>query len=544
MKRPFYQKVTFFAKISAVMLFFMVLFSPLLGAVFHIKDIVSLDEKRKRAQFPARPDLKSLGQVGKALELYYDDHFTFRDSLIFLGNFIRLNYLSSSPNPKVIIGKEDWLYYRGDVSNLTEGYSLSSPLTKEQLISLQLYLEAKRNWLADKGIRYLFVVAPDKQSVYPEFLPVNYFSEGRLLDQLIDHLRANSDVDVLDLRDALRRAKADHPVYFKTDTHWNEYAGFIACNVILQRLGASFPALRPLSLADYEITSQKVKGRDMADMLAMGDLFKEDAPKMSKTSPKVWYGCDLKYELPGAVKIGGSDYFATERMTYPKDRLPRVVVFGDSFSRYLLPYFSESFGRAVFLHIWDSSPAAQKTAILNEMPDIVIDEIVERLLKRMLAEPVAQFFANSDGSKLFDVSTSTVSLVNSETNYAGIIPLYQVSAAVKTSGKLQALELHSTGDDPVVQLPSFSYPADKQLVIKIDMTAQQDTLLQLYYMTSDSPQYSESKSIRQAIHKGKNVIYLTLKQRDLYGNLRLDPGKLPGKYLIHSIEIRAIPGMS
>jgi len=44
------------------------------------------------------------------------------------------------------------------------------------------------------------------------------------LDQLVAHLRAHSNVAVVDPRDALRTAKAGGILYLRTDTHWNDVA--------------------------------------------------------------------------------------------------------------------------------------------------------------------------------------------------------------------------------------------------------------------------------------------------------------------------------
>jgi hypothetical protein len=276
-------------------------------------------------------------------------------------------------------------------------------------------------------------------------------------------------------------------------------------------------------------------------MLAMGDMIGENAPKMTRTSPNIAQSCELKYDLPGAVKIDGSPFFASERMSDNKGKLPRAVVFGDSFSRYLVPYLSESFGRAVFLHIWDSNPTVQKLAIENEMPDIVIDEIVERLLKRFLAEPVEQEVVDKDYRKLFDRSSHILNVFDYRTKYEGILPAYQVKASLKSFGNSRVLKLHAAGDDPIVQLPAFSYPSTKHLLVKIDITSQKDTVLQLFYMTNNTTEYSESKSVSQPINKGRNVLYIPLRYTDISGKIRLDPGKVTGDYLIHSIEVRAIP---
>ena len=56
--------------------------------------------------------------------------------------------------------------------------------------------------------------------------------------------------------------------------------------------------------------------------------------------------------------------------------LPKAVIFGDSFSSQLIKFLAESFSRMVV--VWQ--PNLDYSIILNEKPDIVISEQVERFL--------------------------------------------------------------------------------------------------------------------------------------------------------------------
>jgi len=144
--------------------------------------------------------------------------------------------------------------------------------------------------------------------------------------------------------------------------------------------------------------------------------------------------------------------------------------------------------------------------------------------------------------EIFDSSTQILILPDPDSGFAGVTPVHQVDLLSAAGDNTSGLRLRSSGEDPCVELPSFSYPANSQLVIKIDMTSEEDTTLQVYYMTSDSRQYSESLSISRSIKKGRNVLFIPLMRTDLHGRLRLDPGKAPGDYVLHSVEIRAFSG--
>ena len=52
--------------------------------------------------------------------------------------------------------------------------------------------------------------------------------------------------------------------------------------------------------------------------------------------------------------------------------------------------------------------------------------------------------------------------------------------------------------------------------------------------------YTEALSFRRGIEKGENIVYFQLPADEIVGPIRLDPGKVPGCYIIHSLEFRAI----
>ena len=84
------------------------------------------------------------------------------------------------------------------------------PFAAKDLDAWTRVLEERRDWLAARGIAYLFVVAPNANTIYPEYMPdrIRKASFRSRLDQLIDHLKANGFFNLVDLRPALRKAKS------------------------------------------------------------------------------------------------------------------------------------------------------------------------------------------------------------------------------------------------------------------------------------------------------------------------------------------------
>ena len=77
--------------------------------------------------------------------------------------------------------------------------------------------------------------------------------------------------------------------------------------------------------------------------------------------------------VPGNYTRKPTDY--EQRYTSEANDL-KILMFGDSFSTSLIKFLKESFGESVF--IWHYR--FNKQLIIDEKPDIVINEIVERNL--------------------------------------------------------------------------------------------------------------------------------------------------------------------
>ena len=117
--------------------------------------------------------------------------------------------------------------------------------------------------------------------------------------------------------------------------------------------------------------------------------------------------------------------------------------------------------------------------------------------------------------------------------FASLQPTANISACRSAGDGLAFLV---TSDDPQLLLPAYGCP--DVLTIKIELTAPAATRLQLFYKTLRSRVYSEHNSVSVAITMGRQIVELSL-PAGIFGRLRLDPGAVPGDYLIHSLEIRA-----
>jgi alginate O-acetyltransferase complex protein AlgJ len=333
----------------------------------------SFSEKRKLAPMPRMSlNPQDLETFPAQFQNYYNDHFGFRERLIRAHSRLMQNYFDKSPVQKVMFGESNWLFFT--VEKNIEDFLGLDPFTEDELQKWKSNLESKRNWLARQGVRYLFVIGPNKQTVYPEFLP-DYLAHNRgrsRLDQFLAYMAEHSDIDILDLRDALLQAKKQHQVYYRTDTHWNSRGGYAAYRAIMERLAQLFPDKRLPAATDYLVKIENHRGGDLAVMLGMAETMPEERPVFELQHP-----CAVKTKLKLAA--WNPDAPRPPFMTECRRAELRAVVFRDSFFEAVEPFFAEDFYRAAYL--W----TGYDQSLMNEVmplikPQVVIEEYGERRL--------------------------------------------------------------------------------------------------------------------------------------------------------------------
>ncbi|HUU34315.1 MAG TPA: hypothetical protein VMW48_09640 [Vicinamibacterales bacterium] len=360
-----------------VAIFLMMLALPGLATLAGVDAGMTRGENRELAPAPAlAPTWTAISGFPAAFTLWFEDHFAFRSRLVRWQAAFRLLVLRVSPSPEVIRGQDGWLFYADD--GATEDYLNASPLGKADLDTWAATLQHSHDWLAAQGITYLFVIAPDKHAVYPEFMPeaIRRTSATSRTDQLVAHLRAHTTVPVLDLRPALLAAKPDGRLYHRTDSHWNDLGAFVAAQEILGRLqdmaGDRLPGLAPDRREAFTRADARTSGWDLARMLGLETWLLEDDIRLR---PKQRESRVVEPAHPDPDNIEGR--LVTEHV---RADLPRAVVFRDSFGSALVPFLSEHCSRALYLWEYDVDPAV----IGREQPQVVIQEWAGRRLSTRL----------------------------------------------------------------------------------------------------------------------------------------------------------------
>ncbi|MCK5888795.1 MAG: hypothetical protein KAG19_02515 [Methylococcales bacterium] len=361
-------------KLFLILVFGLVIYIPFFVWVVLPYQAVSTIEKRTLALPPGLPNsMATIKQYPKSFNRYYSDHFGLREYLT--RSYFRLVYSLGMKNSvgEVTFGKDDWLFL-GNIEPGEKDYgdpmadaTHVSQFSVEQLEGFAQSIRAIQSWIEGQGVKYIFVIAPSKYSIYFDKMPDYIIKQNKesATDQLVSYLRKHTDVNVVDLREALLEEKKKHIVYLKTDTHWNYYGANAAQFEMMTQVATFFPnQVVPFYLEDNQFEVSIKDGGDLAGLIKTGRITEELA------EPIFDGFCQAEYSetLIDETKIGE---------TRCESESLKALVFGDSFFSTLQPFISRYFNKTTYVRA-QMNYKHLKEYIELESPDIVIEELVER----------------------------------------------------------------------------------------------------------------------------------------------------------------------
>lgn len=283
---------------------------------------------------------------------YIGDHFAFRQELITLEAGWEAGLFHSSAEDSVLLGRDGWLFYRETLP----GYLHTAPMTGRQLYGAAHTLALVQEYAGKQGARFLFTVAPNKCSLYPEYLPrVGAPLEGA---DDIDRLRPLLEAEGVPYADLFPAFRArDEALYYRLDSHWNTRGAALAGDTLLEALGKGEAPFFP--------ESYRMEGRHK------GDLYEMLYPAGAELEEDPVFGRPFTFTHVKEPRSPEDQRIETRNA----GQSGSLLMFRDSFGNALYPFMAEGFGRAVF------SRAMPYQLSLLEGADTLVIELVERNLR-------------------------------------------------------------------------------------------------------------------------------------------------------------------
>lgn len=340
-----------------VSVFAAILCSAMLAKAFGIRDL-ELVEKRALASAPGWPkSLEDWKKLTASVDQYANDHFGVRGALISTESYLRYR-MGLSSYARVLVGEDGWLFYIGDPEfKFFRGIKLSAGQEQEWMARMK----ERQEWLAARGIRFVVLPAPVKETVYPEYLPdwLRQQAGSTLVDQLVADSRGQ--LPVIDVRARLRERKKEVPVYGRFDTHWNFEGAFIGYSAIGEQLSMNF--LKRDSFTLQPMPPEHLQ-RDLALMLGVHPFVNIEGLEYRPS-----HNVQTRFTTPR------TDPDSPVIIRSGLENTPTLMIIGDSFSRPMLPYLEDTFGTIVWRHLQDGF--FPRDEIEKYHPDVLMIEVQE-----------------------------------------------------------------------------------------------------------------------------------------------------------------------
>ena len=284
------------------------------------------------------------------LSNWVNDRFFLRQEMITLDNVVTAVGFGTSGAKKVIVGKDGWLFFNDTLGD----YTGTKTLSEREMLGVIKNIQLMDEYCKLNGREFVFVIAPNKNSVYGEFMPgYGVKSEYRDSQKLMAALK-QSGVKTADLFEAI--GSKSEQLYFKHDSHWNSKGAALGADVINKAFGKS------TDFFGGEFSKKRVNE---------GDLYGMIYPALRDTEIDWCFGFKRNFEFTGTGKTPTSITITTKSQQEGK-----LLAYRDSFGSLLFPYLAESYGECYF---------SRKTAYdLTIESDYVMVELVERNLNYLL----------------------------------------------------------------------------------------------------------------------------------------------------------------
>lgn len=348
-------------KLIYCILFFAICLCPSLGMLVTKQETSS--ENRQLSEFPSpkteegKINVEWLSQAGD----YFQEHFAFRNELVTGNALLHGRLLETSTADGVIQGKNGWLYYKDSLDD----YLGQDLLSDRSLFNIAHMLSMTQQALEEKGVNFLFTIAPNKNSLYGDNMP--YYDKLKVSGQtnrenLEDWLKMEK-VAYADLYQALM--EEDEVLYHARDSHWNNKGAALAADVLMDALGKDHDS--------YEGESYTVR-RDYT-----GDLDTMLYPLASTADDEIYYDKETTYATVEEIQSN----FDPRITTVNPVKEGSLVMYRDSFGNALLPYMADAYANAYF----SRGIPYQLMDVETHSADTVIIERAERFLPEMSQFP-------------------------------------------------------------------------------------------------------------------------------------------------------------
>ena len=334
-------------------------------------------ENRQLAALPGL-SLAELPAFPAEFEAYYDDHVPFKNFFVKAKTKLDMELLGESSIDSVTVGADHWMFYTVSVpgEDALADYQKTNLYPEEEMKRLGEEFSQVHQELKERGIRFFQFEAPNKESVYGQYMPkrVKTFGETSRLEALIPYLKENYGIPLYYLKDSLQPLAETQQLYLKYDSHWNPLGAFVASQQMAEVLvGSQVP------LDAVELVTEGTCSGDLARMLSLSAEYSDDPIyRIEGYLPEIEVTC---LEEP-------DEKFALYESNSPNDKT--LLLVGDSFSQFLKVYLPKLYRRSVFVTFDSYDPSLLEKYQVDDFVYLTVER------NQRLFEETAEIVAEGD----------------------------------------------------------------------------------------------------------------------------------------------------
>lgn len=340
----------------------------------------------------------------REFEDYFNEHFAFRNELVYADAKIQTSVFQVSNVDTVTYGKDGWLYY----SSTSGDFLGTDRMSERQIYNVAHNLSLVSKYVEEKGSDFVLAVPPNKNTLYGEYMPYydSYIADPvHNVDMLAPKLQ-EAGVPYADLPELFRNE--EEILYLKRDSHWNMKGAVMAYNCIMDTLGYAH--------TDYsDSTVSRTKDED-------GDLNRMLYTFYGEKEFNYRYDTEQEYTYVNDTESVEDVWIETEGGSGNKT----LLMFRDSFGNTLIPLIADQFEKAWFTK---EVPYGLESLMEQYDPDTVVFEKVERNLSEYINMPpiisAMEADAFTDAESLESDTTVSVGSLEYDADY------YKISGSVE-----------------------------------------------------------------------------------------------------------------
>lgn len=303
---------------------------------------------------------------------YVEDRVAFRDAAIRLNADISYCLFGEFSEKLHMPGKEGYIF------PADEGYvqNYQRLNVDEQLMDdLMTYLSRSNAYIKEKGGLFVFMIAPNKSSVYGEYMPEGIYvdetrestldmAERKLEELLIPHVVPHEEFRKIKEKEQIYNQKYDC-------AHWNDLGAFYGLSMVDEVIHEAYPDIPVMERGDFEESLETVQG---LEFFAASREITDNVPRLSCTLQSS-YGVETDSRDRADVPVMAGNnmaYFYNENALSDKC----VLILHDSFLDNRETWYTYRYKEVYFTSRVNYTYMKDYIDLIG--PDVVIFELAER----------------------------------------------------------------------------------------------------------------------------------------------------------------------